>query len=55
MVIGETTTGERFVCKSAPEDLTTPTAMLEGDVVGRAIEVEPQEDGALYFRLASHG
>jgi len=52
MVIGETVDGERFVCKSAPDDLTTPTTMLEGSVVGRAIDVEPQEDGALYFQLA---
>jgi acetyl-CoA C-acetyltransferase len=52
MVIGETVEGERFVCKSAPEDLATPAAMLEDNIVGRPIDVEPQEGGALYFRLA---
>ena len=52
MVIGETPDGERFVCKSAPEDLATPAAMLDDGIVGRPIQVEPQEDGALYFQLA---
>ena len=52
MVIGETPDGERFVCKSAPEDLATPIAMLEDGIVGRDIKVEPQDGGALYFQLA---
>ncbi|MEP4485150.1 MAG: hypothetical protein ABJ013_05950 [Halioglobus sp.] len=52
MVIGETPEGERFVCKSAPDDVATPAAMLGDDVVGRDIKVELQDEGALYFQLA---